>query len=66
MKKQAKRYPVGTMVCVDKLIYEIVRYTGDYVILSRKGHRFATASSWLAHMVTDAIPPSARPVSSTG
>ncbi len=54
---KAKRYPVGTMVCVDKLIYEIVRYTCDYVILSRKGRRFATAASWLSHMVTDAILP---------
>jgi hypothetical protein len=66
MMKQAKRYPVGTLIVVDKLIYEVVRYNGDCVIFSRKGRELATAANWLSHMVTDAILPTTRPASSTG
>ncbi|CUW87518.1 hypothetical protein AGR1B_Cc110161 [Agrobacterium fabacearum S56] len=66
MTRKTKRYPVGTMVVVDKLIYEVVRYNGDCVIFSRKGCEFVTAANWLAHMVTDAILPDPRPASSTG
>lgn len=47
MKKQAKRYPVGTLIVVDKLIFEVVRYSDDCVILSRKGSRFATTPTGL-------------------
>lgn len=57
MTRKARRYPVGTMICVDSLIFEVVRYSDDCVILSRGGRRFATAANWLAHMVTDAILP---------
>ncbi len=57
MTRKAKRYPVGTMVVVDRLMYEVVRYNGDCVIFSRKGCELATAADWLAHMVTDAILP---------
>ncbi len=63
---KAKRYQAGTLICVDKLIYEVLRNEGDCVIFRRKGREFVSTASWLSYMVTDAILPATRLASSTG